>query len=662
MEENLKALSEKDQVREKISVWLGSNNHNAVIHCVEELVGNSEDEINKGKGDTIEIVLEDEKTVTITDNCQGLPVEGMGEREIEGVGKIPVPRYKLLTEVLFAGTKYDNGLDGNEDYTVGTNGVFLTVLTRSSQYVKYEIARPDRNIYYFDYIKGKENTPIKVIGKSDKTYTKITYSLDDDVFEDNCYTYEELCRLAKEKSSLINGKIIVKNASTNEVNIYQYTNGIIELLEDYTKELNTLSEPLVFNKTVEKFIEKKQTNDVVKFDMVFQYSKEDEVAQIEFLNGSNLINHGTIYDGIIAGMKSGFNKFIKDSGLYQKNEKQISNDDVMTGLNYIINFKSYFPIFENQTKFATKVVYYKDIMKETLEHYLEVLAVENKELMLKMANQILLNKRVREKATDSRQKLRKELEGQATNASNRPEKFVPCRSKDKTLRRLKIIEGDSALIATKLSRDKLFDAIFPLKGKLPNCLKKSIDDILKNDEIRNLIKLCGAGVTYKGKSVKGLPKFNIDNFEFAEIDVLTDADEDGFHIRCLVIAMFYMLMPDMIKHGRLRILEAPLYRITVGKEEYVAYDEVEKNKIISSLKGKKVTEITRFKGLGGLNPQLMAKTVMSMDNRRVKEVTMDNVEEAVKYLEMFMDDDSEDRKEFIKQHGHEYFDYSIYED
>lgn len=661
-DDNLRALSESNIVREKISVWLGSNNHSAVIHCIRELIGNSEDEINKGYGDTIWIYLDsDEKTITIIDNCKGLPVEGIGEREIDGVGVVQIPKYKLLTEVLFAGTKYDNGLDGNEDYTVGTNGVFLTVLTRSSESIKYEVARPNGNVYYFDYEKGKEKTPIKIIGKSDKTYTKITYTLDDEVYDENCYTFEELCNLAKEQASLIKGKIIVGDRKTNDDAVFQYDNGIVELLEGYTKELNVLSEPIRVIRTVEQFVEKQKTNDTVKLDMVFQYSKEDEEVQIEFLNGSNLIHHGTIYDGIVAGMKSGLNKFIKDNGLYLKNEKQITNEDVMTGFNYVINFKSFFPTFANQTKFATMVVYYKDIMKETLENYLEVLTVENKELMQKIATQILLNKRVREKASDNRQKLRKELESSGSSASNRPDKYVPCRSKDRTKKRLIIIEGDSALNATKLSRDRIFDGILPLKGKPPNCLKKTIDEIMKNDEIRSLIKLGEAGVTYKGKTIKGLSKFDIEKFAYSEVDVLTDADEDGFHIRCLVMAIYYMLMPDVIKYGMLKILEAPLYRIVSGKDEYIAYDEIERNKIISNLKGKKFAE-TRFKGLGGLNPQLMAKTVMSMENRRVKEVTMNDVGEAVRYLEMFMDDESEDRKQFIREHGREYFDYSIYED
>jgi DNA gyrase subunit B len=660
MGENVKSLDAKDQVRKKISVWLGSNNHNAVQHCITELTGNSCDEINKGKGDTVKITLIDEKTICIEDNCQGLPVEGMGTKEVEGVGTIEVPNYQLLTETLFAGTKYDNGIE-NEDYTVGTNGVFLTVLTRASETIKYEVARPNKNVYYFDYEKGSLKTPMKIIGKSDKTFTKITYTLDDDVFEDNYYAFEEICTIANQQASLIKGKIIVVNETNGECIEFQHENGIQDLLIESTKELNVLGESIRFNKTVERYVEKQKTNDIVKIDMIFQYSKEDELLQVEFLNGSNLIHHGTIYDGLVLGMKNGFNKFIKDNGLYQKNEKQISNDDVMTGLNYVVNFKSFFPIFENQTKFATKIVYYKDIMKESIEYQLEILSIENKDLMIVMANQILLNKRVREKADNNRQNVRKELEGQTSSASSRPEKLVPCRSKDKTKKRLVLIEGDSALNATKLSRDKDYDEILPLKGKLPNCLKKSIDEILKNEEIRNYIKLCGAGITYKGKAVKGLPKFNIENFQYSEIDIMTDADEDGFHIRCLNIAMNYILMPEVIKSRKLKILEAPLYRIICGKNEYIAYDEMERNQIISKLKGKKFEE-TRFKGLGGLNPQLMADTVMNMENRRVKEVTMDNVAEAIKYLEMFMDDDSEDRKQFIREHGHEYFDYSIYED
>jgi DNA gyrase subunit B len=654
MGENIKVLNEKDKVRKKISVWLGSNTHSAVLHCIKELVGNSVDEINKGNGNTIEVIIENKKTITIIDNCKGLPVEGINK-------DTGIENYKLLTEVLFAGTKYENGIENN-DYTVGLNGIFLTVLTRASENIQYEISRPNGNVYSFSYYKGDLKEPLKIIGKFDRTYTKISYTLDDEVFEENHYTIDEICQIARQQASLINGKIVVTDKEHNISKLFKYENGIKDLLIENVDTKHTIGEAQHFQRKVNYTIPKDKREDIVLIDMVYQYTKEDDDnTQIEFLNGSNLIHHGTIYEGIVTGFKNGFHKYIKDNSLYTKNEKPISKDDVLTGLNYIVNFKSFFPVYANQTKFATDVSYYKDIIQETIEYNLEVLSNENKELMVQLCTQILVNKRVREKADNNRQKIKKELEESTNSIQTRPDKYVPCRSKDRTKKRLILIEGDSALNAVKQSRDAEFDAIFPLKGKPINCLKKSIDEIMKNEEVKNIVKLMGCGVSYKGKSVKGLPKFDIEKAEFSEIDILSDGDEDGFHIRCLLIGMFYMLMPEVIYTERLKVLEAPLYRIIDGKKkEYICYDELERNKILDKLNGRFVE--TRFKGLGGLNPQLSASTIMNIESRRVKVVTMKDVEECVRMLEMFLDDDSDSRKEFIKNFGHEYFDYSIYED
>jgi DNA gyrase subunit B len=645
-ENNIKVLSEKDKVRKKISVWLGSNNHQAVMHCGRELVGNSEDEINKGNGDTIWIYLDANcKTITFIDNCQGLPVEGVDK-------ETGTENYKLLTEVLFAGTKYDNGLDGNEDYTVGTNGVFLTVLTRSSEEIKFEVARPNGNVYYFDYYKGDLRTPIKVIGKSDKTYTKITYRLDDEVYDENYYTYEELCELAREQASLINGKIIVADKKTNRDNTYFYSDGIRDLLHTYTHKLNILSEPVRVTRTVEKYVDKQKANDNVKLDMVFQYSKEDEVVQTEFLNGSNLVHHGTIYDGIVAGMKNGFNKFIKDNGLYQKNEKAINNDDVMTGLNYIINFKSYFPTFANQTKFATMVVYYKDIMKETLEYYLEVLATENKELMLKMANQILLNKRVREKSEKSRSDIKKKLEG-TISIVNKVDGFIDCKFKmsdDEHELELYIAEGQSALGSIIMSRNADFQACMPVRGKVMNCLKAELEKIFGSEIIVNLLKVLGCGIEVKSKHNKELNSFDKSRLRWKRIIIATDQDVDGFQIRTLLLTIFYKLTPTLVKEGYIYIAESPLFEVVQGDNMYYAYDEQELAKITKGLKGK--YQVNRNKGLGEVSSEVMSETMMHPETRRISQVTVKDVEAMAETFELFMGDKVAPRKAYLE----EYFD------
>ena len=645
MAERIKQLSEKEKVRKKISVWLGASNHIAVIHTVKELVGNSVDEINKGNGNKIIITLHDKKTLTVEDNCNGLPIEGKNEDNIDN--------YKLLFEQLFAGTKYDNGIE-NDDYTVGTNGVFLTVLTYSSEHVRYEVARPNGNVYTIAYQKGDCVDPLHVIGKSDQTYTKITYRLDDDVFEDNYFTFDELCQIADEQAALINGVIEVKNEMTGEHKIFQYE-GIKDFLEKRISDMTAVSDVITFQKQAEHQFTKdgQEVTDVMKIDVVMKFTKEDEnEIKIEFLNGSNLIHHGTIQDGFIAGLRNAINKFIKNNNMYNKNEKQITKDDVMVGLNYVIDFKSFFPIYANQTKFASYVKYYEPIMKQLVEEFFEAYAIENKYDMERIANQVLINKRSREKAEQTRLDLKKTLQSNINNTTNRIDGFVNCRSKDKNKTELYIVEGKSALGATKQGRDKEFQAIYPLRGKILNCLKADYNKIFKNDIIVDLIKVLGCGVEIKNKYTKGFNTFNLDDLRWSKIIIATDADVDGFHIRTLILTMFYRLMPTLIKEGRIYIAESPLYEIIYKDESYFAYNDEEKDRIVQQLGGN--VTVQRSKGLGENTPEMMWETTMNPETRRLIKVTEDDVVKMNQYFEMFLGDDLEGRKVYIEENLYKY--------
>lgn len=653
MSDQIKQLSEKDKVRRKISVWLGSSNHNAVIHCIRELVGNSADEILKGNGGNIKITLHNNKTVTVEDDCQGLPLEGTNEN-----GK---DNWELLFLTLFAGSKYENGIENN-NYSVGSNGLFISVLTFSSQKVNYEIARPDGNIYSIGFEKGELTDELKIIGKSDKTYTKITYTLDDEVYEGNYYEFEELCNIASEQASLINGSITVVDEQENKINTYTYENGIRDYLENNSSE--GIHDQITFNKDISFEVKRDEIEEVkiddIKMDVVFKYTNDEEGnLQVEFLNGSNLIHHGTIYDGFVAGMRNAINKKIKDSNLYTKSEKQINKDDILVGLNYVVSFKSYFPVFASQTKFASYVTYYKDIMQKTIEEFLEVYFIENPIESSKIINKILVSKRSREKAETTRSSAIKQLSQEIKNSTSRPEKFVPCRYMDKNNTELIVIEGDSALNSVESSRNSKYQCIYPVKGKSLNVIKANLDSIINNKEIIDIFQILNCGMEYNGKVIKGIKKFNIDDLSVSKIIIFSDEDEDGMHIRSLLEAIFYILAPKIIENGHLYILDSPLYKITNGNNTYLAYDEKEKNEIVRSLEGK--THVQRFKGLGGLNASMLSKTAMHPENRRLTQITIDDAMKSKEMIEMFMDDEVEGRKNYIQEHGDKYFDFSIYE-
>src|SRR5699024_9877030 len=228
-------------------------------------------------------------------------------------------------------------------------------------------------LYNISYKKGYRNSPFKEVGKTDKTFTEIKFTLDDDIFDENNYSFEEISEIAKEQASLLpDGKITVTDVTNNKKEVFQYENGIQEFLEKGLLKMDTISSISSFSKEVSHYIEKEDLIDDIKIEMVFAYTKQDEgKTMIEILNGSNLIHHGTIYEGLLSGFRSSIHKYARDNNLYKKNEKQVSRDDIMVGLNYIVNFKSYFPVYSNQTKFASEVRYYRSIMQEAVQEFFE---------------------------------------------------------------------------------------------------------------------------------------------------------------------------------------------------------------------------------------------------------------------------------------------------
>lgn len=667
MTKQINYYDDRGKVRNKIGIWLGSNTHQAVTHTIKELTANSGDILLEGVGSKIIWTIHENNIVEIYDDCTGLPLEGktiIKKRDLKGNETTEEKtNYELLLLTLFAGTKH-NGLATGETNT-GANGVFNTVLTYSSEFVEYEVGRPNGNIYCCSFKEGFVDKELSVIGKTDKTYTRIKYKLSDQVYTDNYFTFEELCDICEKQSALIQKPIIIIDKTTNREKTYNLQGGLEELFDIYTTNKDKSCEDIIIQNNFSEKVnfEGKEYDDNMKYKLILNYAKDEETVNIDFLNRSELIHHGTIYEGVVDGLRKSFHTFINKEGLYNKKESNITKDDILCGLNYIMDFKSLHPnMYSNQTKFETKIPYFKTHIVNSLVNFFEVFSIENKNEMLKIANKLLINKRSREKAEVNRKEAKKKLEQEITNSTNRPAKFVPCKTKDRAIKELILIEGDSSLNSVKLSRDKDFQSIYCLKGKPLNALKKSLDDILKNDEITDIFQILQCGMEYNGKSIKGIKKFNIDDLDMSKIIVFCDEDEDGLHIRSLVICIFFILAPKVITNGHLFILDSPLYRIDTKNKTYLAYSEKEKNDIMKQLNDDN-TKFTssRFKGLGGLSVDLLSETAMHIENRKLTQITMNDVVKARETLELFMDDDSTDRKKYIEEFGDNYFDYSIYE-
>lgn len=579
-EKKITILTEREKVRNKISVWLeSSKNH---IHTIKELVGNSNDLIISGIGSRIDVeLLDDGKRVIIEDNCTGLPVEGTTS---DGTSN-----YIALFETLFASTKYEQ-----DTYTVGTNGIFLCVLTYSSKYIKYTIGRPDGNIYEIEYDEGIRRYDLKIIGKTESTFTRIEYILDDKVYENPVFDFDLICDICKAQSSISNVTITCKNKDI--VNIYRYENGVEDYLKDCMKD-KPIVDIVRFKSDITHYVEKKERNDEIKIDLAFTFTNTNEdYTHIELLNGSILDLHGTPYDGIINGFKNSIDKYLKNNNLYKNKEKSISKDDVLMSLRHALDLKSLLTEYTNQTKRSSLCEHYKHVIQKAIEDFLEVYFVENKIEADKICQQILLNKRVAEKSEKARLNLKKKLSEEIT-IFNKPEGLLDCKSKDTSINRIFIAEGKSAKSGLAMGRDEDTDAIFGIRGKILSCLKADESKIFSNDTVLNIIRILGCGVEIKSSKNKEFNTFDINKLKYGKIIFGTDNDVDGLNIRCLLLTMFYRIMPTLIKEGKIYYAESPLFEILDVKNNitYYAVSEKEKNEILAKLKGCKV-EISRNKG------------------------------------------------------------------
>lgn len=637
-------LTDREQARMRVAVFFGSSTN--YRHSFIEILGNSIDEAMKGFGDKIEITLSHNGTrIKIKDYANGLPVEQISESGTQG--------YIALLETLFAGTKYEQG----ENYSLGLNGVGLATTILTSTYAKVTVGRPDGNIYQVEYTEGIRNYDMKIIGQTGKTFTEVEWTCDKKVFSDNVFDWEDIKQVAESQASINKVLITCKNEDLDEYKEFYFEEGIKELLENTVTE-NKIIDNLYYNLSTDKEIIKNENKliDKIKMDIAFTFTNKGEVFQKEFLNSSDLTYFGTIQNGVVAGFRNSINRYLRDNNLYQAKEKQITIEDIQLSLNYIIDFRSLYPEFENQIKKKTLVPHFKDASQEMIEQTLEIFFIENPVDTEKMCKQILVNKRAREKSSKMMQNISKKLSEEIT-VLNKPEGLIDCVSKNVDENRLFICEGLSAKGSLIQARNSNIDALYSIRGKILNCLKADYDVIFKNDIVTNIIRILGCGVEIKTKENKEFMSLDLEKLKYGKIIIATDADVDGFNIRTLLLTMFYRLMPTLITEGKIWIVEAPLFEIECGDDVYYAVNETEKNEILEKLKGKKYT-INRNKGLGEMNPDVCSDTMMRTDYEGLYQVKITDMQEATEYFELFMGESVAPRREYITNNFNKY-DFSV---
>lgn len=648
--DSIVALKEEQRVRQKPAVIFGSDGVDGCEHAVFEIVSNSVDEAREGYGDKIIVTRFADKSVEVQDFGRGLPVDYNNTEK----------RYnwELVFCELYASGKYDNSSGGSYEFSLGTNGLGLCATQYASEYMEAEIHTGGFK-YTLNFKKGKpDGEMVKEPYSKRDTGTRIKWRPDLEVFTDIDIPLEYFQDMLRHQSVVNAGvRFILKDQVGKgfETYEYYYEKGI----EDYIAE-RVGNDALTGIQSWKNESECRDREDLGTYrlvtNVVVTFSNKVQFKEF-YHNSSYLANGGSPEKATRAAFLSQIDSYLKQNNKYQKSDSKISFQDIEDCLAIVISSFSTQTSYENQTKKAINNKGIQDSMTAFLKHQLEIYFIENPLEAEKIGNQVLINMRSRVKAEKTRQGIKESLIQNVSNLTNRIQKFVDCRSKDTSVRELFIVEGDSALGACKQSRNSEFQAIMPVRGKILNCLKCEYDRIFKSDIITDLIKVIGCGVEVKSKpkSGKDLVSFNLDMLRWNKIIICTDADVDGFHIRTMILAMIYRLMPTLINEGKVFIAESPLYEITCGDETWFAYTEKEKADVVSQLGGKKLS-IQRSKGLGENDPEMMSLTTMNPSTRRLIKIEPSMAEEMAQKFDLLLGDDLAGRKDYIAQNGHLYLD------
>ncbi len=644
--ESIVSLKGADRVRKRPGVIFGSDGVDGCAHSIFEILSNAIDEARSGYGDKIMITKHKDGSVEVEDFGRGMPVDYNKNEE----------RYnwELLFCEMYAGGKYSAG-DDNYEYALGLNGLGLCATQYASEWMTADIYR-DGYHYHLDFRKGENVGGLhKEPAGRRKTGSKIHWKPDTDVFTDINVPSEYYRDVIKRQAVVNAGVTIVFTDETEDgktVTEYCYQNGIDDYVEELA-DLQSLTPVVSFQSSAEGRDRADRPDYKVKMQAAFCFSNKNQL--IEYYHNSSWLEHGGSPDRAVKNaFVSQIDAFLKSKNLYKKGESKISFTDVQDCLIFVSSSFSTQTSYENQTKKAITNKFIQQAMTDFLKHSLEVYFLEKPEEAMKIAQQVLVNKKSREHADKVRQGAKKTLSAQI-DIANRVQKFVDCRSKDLSKREIYIVEGDSAMGAVKTSRDSEFQAIMPVRGKILNCLKADYDRIFKSDVITDLIKVLGCGVELGGKGKKDLSSFDIGNLRWNKVIICTDADVDGYQIRTLILTMIYRLMPTLIREGYIYIAESPLYEIESKGKTYFAYTEPEKAEFLRRIGDAKFS-IQRSKGLGENDAEMMWLTTMNPETRRLIKVTPEDAKRTGEVFDLLLGDNLAGRKEHIANHGCEYLD------
>ena len=615
----IQILEGLEAVRKRPGMYIGSTSARGLHHLVYEVVDNSIDEALAGYCTHIEVTIHKDNSITVTDNGRGIPVD------MHESGK---PAVEVVLTVLHAGGKF-----GGSGYKVsgGLHGVGVSVVNALSTNMEVKVKR-DGKIHEITFEKGVTKEPLKVVGQTDETGTLVHFVPDAEIFDETVYDYDTLRHRLRELSFLNRGiTIILTDERPEEVRqeTFYFEGGISSFVEHLNRNKDVINpEPVYFN----------GTKDTTVVEIALQYNTSYSENIYSFVNNINTEEGGTHLAGFKSALTRAANDFARRQGIIKNNEDNLVGEDIREGLTCVISIKLREPQFEGQTK--TKLGNSEvrgivdSIVSEGLSEYFE----ENPVISKKIIEKSIMASRAREAARKARELTRRK---NALEVSSLPGKLADCSVKDPEQAEIYLVEGDSAGGSAKQGRDRRFQAILPLRGKILNVEKARLDKILNNEEIRTMITAFGSGIG---------SEFDITKRRYGKIIIMTDADVDGAHIRTLLLTFFYRYMRPLIENGHVYIAQPPLYQIRKGRSHWYTYSDEELAQKLDEI-GRDGITVQRYKGLGEMNPEQLWETTMDPEKRTVLQVHLREAEEADSIFTILMGDKVEPRRRFIEEHA-----------
>jgi len=619
--EQIQVLEGLEAVKKRPAMYIGSTDTRGLHHLVYEVVDNSIDEAMNGNCDQIDIIINEDNSVTNIDNGRGIPVEIH-----EKTGKSAL---EVVHTVLHAGGKFGGG-----GYSVsgGLHGVGVSVVNALSEWLEVEVHWNDGKVYFQRYERGRAVEPVKVIGKTNKTGTKTTFKPDPLIFETTEFEWETLAHRFRELAFLNSGlRITLTDVKADKKAEYKYDGGLVAFVAHLNKNKNELHKEIIsINKQVGE----------IGVEVAIQYNDSYVESVFAFANDIHTYEGGTHLSGFRSALTRSVNDYARKTGQLKENDQNLSGEDVREGLTAVISVKLPNPQFEGQTKMKLGNSEVRGVVESVVSESLDDFFEQNPSPSKKIAEKCLMAARARDAARKARELTRRKS---ALETTSLPGKLADCTFKEADLCELYIVEGDSAGGSAKQGRDRRFQAILPLRGKILNVEKAQLDRILNNEEIKSMITALGTGIS---------DDFDISRLRYGKIIIMTDADDDGSHIRTLLLTFFFRYMQELIEGGHVYIAQPPLFMVKKGKDEHYAYNQKELDAIMERI-GRSNYTVQRYKGLGEMNADQLWDTTMDPANRTLLQVRLQDAVEADGTFTMLMGDKVEPRREFIMEHAHE---------